>query len=388
LGYELQLHSFEYILEDHQDMENSQNFATWVEIDLGAIESNIRCVLWLSQTRVMAVVKANGYGHGAVQSARAALRGGATWCGVARLEEALELRRAGIECPILLLGYTPAGRLDEAIANRISLTIWDIDNAQAVAAAGGRIGERARIHIKVDSGMSRLGVQAEDVLQLAAVIPSEGILVEGLFTHFARADELDPISVEAQEKRFNLAIKALENAGLCPELVHASNSAAGLTRPASAYHMVRAGIAIYGLHPSRDRLLPECFTPALVWKTVLSQVKLLPPGRGISYGHTYVTQADELIGTVPVGYGDGFRRTGGNTVLVGGRRVPVLGRVCMDQIMVKLDEVPGAKVGDEVVLIGRQGEARLTAEDLAYTWGTINYEVVCGIGARVPRLYR
>jgi alanine racemase len=369
-------------------MEYGSNLSTWVEVDLGAIENNIRCITRLTRTGVMAVVKANGYGHGAVPVARAAIKGGASWCGVARLEEALELRQAGLDCPILLLGYTPPTRYEETILSHISITVWDIDQARLAASVGLRLGKLARIHIKVDSGMSRLGVQAEDVLQFVSSLPSEGILVEGLFTHFARADEADPSSVQAQEQRFSQAIQSLEASGLCPALVHASNSAAGLTHPDSRHNIVRAGIAIYGLHPSSECMLSGCFRPAMSWKSVLSQVKILPAGRGVSYGHTYITQAQERVGTIPVGYADGFRRTAGNIVLVGGRRVPVIGRVCMDQIMIQLDSVPDARPGDEVVLIGEQGEARLSAEDLAHIWGTINYEVVCGIGPRVPRLYK
>jgi alanine racemase len=169
--------------------------------------------------------------------------------------------------------------------------------------------------------------------------------------------------------------------------VHAANSAASLTRPSAYFNLVRAGIAIYGLHPSPQCPLPTDFRPALQWKTVLSQVKNLPPGRGVSYGHIYTTQADERIGTLPVGYADGMRRTSGNLALVGGKRVPVIGRVCMDQMMVQLNGVSDAKAGDEVVLIGKQGEESLFAEEVAGNWGTINYEVTCGLAARVPRLY-
>jgi alanine racemase len=372
----------EYIL-----MTNREKYSTWAEVDLGAIENNIRCLIHLTGVQVMAIVKANAYGHGPVPVARAALRAGATWCGVARLEEALELRQAGLDCPILLLGYTPPGRLDEAVANRVSMTLWDVEQAHAIAAAGQRVGEPARVHIKVDSGMGRLGVQAEEALVLLSSLPAENLMPEGIFTHFARADEADPKATEAQERRFNLAVQALEAAGLLPPLVHACNSAASLTRPPSRFNIVRSGVATYGLHPSAECLLPDCFFPALAWKTVLSQVKVLPAGRGVSYGHTYITRRDERIGTVPVGYADGYRRTIGNMVLVGGQRVPVIGRVCMDQIMLQLDSSPQSRAGDEVVLLGSQGEGRLTAEDLARTWGTINYEVVCAIGARVPRLY-
>lgn len=368
-------------------MMNLTDHSTWVEVDLAAIENNIRRLAQLNNVQLMAVVKANAYGHGAVPVARAALQAGAAWCGVARLEEALELRRAGLDCPMLLLGYTPPGRLDEAVASRVSLTLWDMDQAQAAAAAGRRVGEPARVHIKVDSGMGRLGVQAEDVLSLVGSLPPADLLFEGIFTHFARADEADPAATEVQEQRFNLALQALEATSSLPPLVHASNSAAGLTRPSARFNIVRAGIAIYGLHPSTECPLPDSFLPALAWKTVLSQVKVLPAGQGVSYGHTYITQRDERIGTAPVGYADGFRRMTGNVALVCGQRVPVVGRVCMDQIMLQLDDVRLAQAGDEVVLIGKQAEVCLSAEDLARIWGTINYEVVCGIGARVPRLY-
>ncbi|MFO7622892.1 MAG: alanine racemase [Anaerolineales bacterium] len=368
-------------------MPNSTDYSTWVEVDLSAIENNIRRLIQLSGVQLMAVVKANAYGHGAVPVAQAALRAGAAWCGVARLEEALELRRAGLDCPILLLGYTPPDRLDEAVASRVSLTLWNVDQAQAAAAAGQRVGVPARVHLKVDSGMGRLGVQAEDVLSLARSLPPADIQFEGVFTHFARADEADPAATEAQEWRFAGALEALQASGRLPPVVHASNSAAGLTRPKARFTLVRAGIAMYGLHPSAECPLPDGLLPALTWKTVLSQVKVLPAGRGVSYGHTYVTQGAERIGTAPVGYADGYRRTTGNVALVGGQRVPVVGRVCMDQIMLQLDGVRLAQAGDEVLLIGQQAGACLRAEDLAQIWGTINYEVVCGIGARVPRLY-
>ena len=368
-------------------MTNHGQYSTWVEIGLGAIENNIRALLRISGVQVMAIVKANAYGHGAVPVARAAIRAGATWLGVARLEEALELRRAGLEAPTLLLGYTPPDRFDEAVASRLSLTVWEVDQIKALEAAGRRVGEPALVHLKVDTGMSRLGVQAEQVVSLLNQFQSTDIHVEGIFTHFARADETDPGPTTLQEERFQGALQSLQSAGRKPALLHACNSAAGLTRAAGRYNLVRAGIAIYGLHPSVECPLPESFIPALSWKTVLSQVKVLPAGRGVSYGHIYITQKEERIGTVPVGYADGYRRTVGNVALVGGQPVPVIGRVCMDQIMLQLDKVPQARAGDEVVLIGRQAEASLAAEDVARIWGTINYEVACGIGARVPRLY-
>jgi alanine racemase len=233
-----------------------------------------------------------------------------------------------------------------------------------------------------------LGVQPEATLELAAQISrAPNVIFEGIFTHFARADEAETATTEIQENQFLMVLGKLAEAKIGPEWIHASNSAASLTRPSAHFNLVRAGISIYGLHPAPDCRLPSSFSPALTWKTVISHIKVMPPGRGISYGHVYVTQKHEQIGTLPAGYADGYRRAAGNVVLVAGQRVPVVGRVCMDQVMVNLDSVPEAMPGDEVVLIGKQGDVHITAEDVADAWGTINYEVVCGIGPRVPRLY-
>jgi alanine racemase len=369
-------------------MNCCDQFSNWVEIDLSAIEANARCLRYLAGSEVMAVVKANAYGHGAVRAARAALLGGARYLGVARLEEALELRQAGLDCPALILGYTPLARLEEAIIRQISLAFWDQEQLEAIKAAAERAGKPARLHLKVDTGMSRLGVGVEGALNLAyQAACAPGVIYEGLFTHFARADEPEAAATAEQEGLFLTLVDQLAGAGLRPPLVHAANSAAALSRPSASLDMVRTGISLYGLHPSPDCLNPPALRPALAWKSVLSQVKTLPPGRGVCYGHEYVTRSTERIGTVPVGYADGFRRAKGNTVLVGGQPLPVVGRVCMDQIAVQLDRVPDAKPGDEVVIIGSQGEGRLTADDVARTWGTINYEVVCAIGSRVPRIY-
>ena len=369
-------------------MSNINNYSSWAEIDLDAIRNNVRFVAQLTQVPVMAIVKANGYGHGAVPVARAALEGGAAWCGVARFEEALELRNSGLECPILLLGYTPPGKYSEAIEKQISMTVWDEKQCNALAEAACKLKIPAKLHVKVDTGMSRLGVQVEQAAKLIEALNSnKNILFEGLFTHFACADDIDPQSTDKQILLFNNLIAELSSKNLLPKLIHASNSAGIYRRLDARYNLVRLGIALYGLQPSKEWQLPPEIHPALTWKSVLSQVKLLPANRGISYGHTYFTQKEEKIGTIAVGYADGFRRTTGNVVLIHGKRAPVVGRVCMDQIMVNLDNIPEAKAGDEVVLIGKQGDACLTAEEIAGLWNTINYEVVCGIGARVPRIY-
>jgi alanine racemase len=287
-----------------------------------------------------------------------------------------------------LLGYTPPERLDDALTSRVSLTVWNAEQIEQASQAANRTGRTARLHLKVDTGMSRLGVQAGDAPALAQrLVSTPDVILEGLFTHFAKADESDPATTQSQESLFQNVLHSLESSGIQPELVHAANSAASLTRPSAHFDMVRAGIAIYGLHPSEECPLPETFRPALSWKSVLSMVKVLPPGRGLSYGHEYFTQKNERIGTIPVGYADGFRRTPGNQVLVGGQLAPIVGRVCMDQVLVQLDGVPQAREGDPVVLIGEQDGERISAEQVAKTWGTINYEVVCGIGPRVPRIY-
>ncbi len=366
----------------------NNHYSNWLEIDLTAIADNTRQCLKRTGVAVMAVVKANAYGHGLVPVARAARRAGAGWCGVARIDEALELRQGGVEGPILVLGATPLGRMQEAVAAQVSMAVWEAEQVEGAQAAAARAGQPARLHLKVDTGMTRLGIEPGGAVALARrIAAAPGVDFEGIFTHFARADERDSHPTAAQEALFREVIDGLQAGGLRPRLIHAANSAAGLTRPSAWFDMVRVGIALYGLDPSQECRLPEGFRPALGWKTVLTQIRRTPPGRGVSYGHTYVTRSEERIGVAPVGYGDGYRRVPGNRVLVGGREVPVVGRVCMDQIMVLLDAVPQARVGDEVVLIGEQGGRRITVDDLAECWGTFNYEVVCGLSARVTRLY-
>lgn len=363
-------------------------YATWVEIDLEALSSNVRWLAQTTQKSVMAIVKANAYGHGSVQAARAALHGGATWLGVARLEEALDLRSAGIQAPLLVMGYVPVERMIDAIRQKISLTVWESTQIQAAASQAALTGDQAHVHLKVDTGMSRLGVQIDQAGTLAQMISStSGVLLEGIFTHFARADEYEQQPTERQERLFFELLDSLHTQGIQAPWIHAYNSAASLWRSSNRVNLVRPGISIYGLQPSDECALPDAFRPALSWKAVLSQVKTLPPGRGVSYGHEYFTRAAELIGTIPVGYADGFRRNKPNEVLVGGKRVPIVARVCMDQVMVQLDAVPNAHEGDEVVIIGWQGEQKITAEQVAARWDTINYDVVCGISARVVRVY-
>ena len=367
---------------------NTAAYSTWLEIDLAAIRQNVSELRRISAVPVMAIVKANGYGHGMVEAGRAALQGGASWLGVARIEEALGLRAAGITQPILVLGYTAAQRCAEAVEHDIRLAVFDVDLAAAYASEAARLGRRLRVHAKFDSGMGRLGVFPEQgVLFVRRLMELPGLELEGAFTHFARADEPQADTTDWQLQRFQSLLSELGQAGLRPALVHAANSAAALYFPAARLDMVRSGIAIYGLDPSAEAPLPETFRPALTWKARLTGVKILPPRHGVGYAYRYTTRADERIGTVAVGYADGLRRRVGNYALVRGQQVPLAGGVCMDQIMLQLDEIPAACAGDEVVLIGRQGQAVIRAEDLGREWNTVNYDVVCGLQARVPRIY-
>ena len=366
----------------------TQAYSTWLEVDLGAIKHNIKEIKKMTHTQVMAVIKANGYGHGVLQVAKAATEAGATWCGVARMEEALNLRSAGVKSEVMVLGYTPPVMIPEAVQHDIHVAIYDIDMARAYEAYARKVVGKLKAHLKIETGMGRLGMppnQAADFL--SAHRNNDAIEIDGIFTHFARADEPQSGSVENQLSIFNQLLDQLRKVGVCPEFVHAANSAAVMNFPQSYYDMVRPGIAIFGLDPSPDTRLPEGFKPALTWKARLTSVRTLPPGHGVSYGSVYVTSEEERIGVIPVGYGDGFRREMGQQVLVRGKPVDIVGRVCMDQCMLQLDSVPEALRGDEVVLLGQQGDQKITAGDLAKRWGTLNYEVVCGLADRLPRVY-
>ena len=368
---------------------DTKAYSTWLEVDLGAIKHNINEIKKMTQTQVMAVIKANGYGHGVLAVAKAVTEAGATWCGVARMEEALNLRFAGIQSNIMVLGYTPPVLIPEAVRNNIHVAIYDLDMARAYAAETKKTSGQLKAHLKVETGMGRLGMPPDQVLEFTSEYQQHQLIhIDGIFTHFARADEPGSGSVEGQLSIFNRILDQLRQVELAPPLVHAANSAAVINFPEAYFDLVRPGIAIFGLDPSPDNPLPKSFRPALSWKARLTSVRTLPPGHGVSYGSVYVTSEEERIGVIPVGYGDGFRREPGQQVLVNGQRVDVVGRVCMDQTMLQLDRVPDAVVGDEVILLGQQGDQRITANDIAACWGTLNYEVVCGLADRLPRLYQ
>jgi alanine racemase len=367
---------------------------TWLEIDLSAIAQNTRRTKELvgSEVEVLASLKADAYGHGALRVARTVLRNGASWLGVATVSEAQPLRDAGIRAPILVFGYTAPWQAREAARLDLRATIYGMESAQALSRAAQDLGRAVAVHVKIDTGMARLGLRAEDVGSIVAFFEAlraqPALTVEGIFTHFATADSADQTYARRQLARFHTVLAALEARGLRPPLVHAANSAATLTLPESHFQMVRPGIALYGLSPSDEVRLPAGFRPALAFKTQVAQVKEIPAGEGVSYGATYVTTAPTRIAVLPVGYADGFRRAPANwgEVLVRGRRAPLVGRVCMDQSMIDITLVPGVRQGDEVMLIGRQGDDELTAEAVADRLGTIAYEVVAELLARVPRV--
>ena len=366
---------------------------TRVEISLDALRHNLLAFRQLlpQQIRIMAVVKADAYGHGAVQVAKEAEACKADYLAVAFLDEAVQLREAGIRMPILVLGYTPPEAVATAIRLGVTMTVFSDEVLEAIARhADDR--RPVNIHVKVDTGMGRLGLPTEEeaVRFIERAMAIRGIYVEGIFTHYANADERDKGYTYEQYRRFQRIIDHFKHRRIEFPFVHAGNSAAAIDSPELACNMVRLGIGLYGLYPSAEvnhrRIRLE---PVLSWKTGVIMRKQLPPGSGISYGTVYRTTGYEEIATLPVGYADGFSRrlSGQAEVLIRGRKVPIVGRICMDQCMANVTSVPGANVGDEVVLIGRQENEQMTADDLARLLGTINYEVTCMISHRVPRVY-
>ena len=364
---------------------------TYVKIDLDIIRSNFEAVAKKTGVPVMAIVKADAYGHGAVQVARL-LEGKCAFFGVSSMLEALELRQAGLKTPILILGQTPVSAFPLAIREGIRPTIFHYDSAVALSEAAREVGMEAPFHFAVDTGMSRIGFQATeesaDICARIACLP--GLKPEGIFSHFATADCADLSRSRVQAKRFDAFCAMLEARGIHVPIRHMNNSA-GLMNFDSHYEMVRSGIVTYGLYPSEEvapELLP--LEPALTWHSRVTHVKTLEPGREISYGGTFVTARPTVVATIPVGYADGYRRSlsGKFYVLIHGKRAPILGRICMDQMMVDVTDIPDVRLNDRVVLVGRDGEEVITMEAIAAAADSFNYEFVCGISRRVPRLYR
>ena len=363
---------------------------TCVRIDLDAIESNIDAIRSRTGVDVMAIVKADAYGHGAVQVARL-LQDKCAFFGVSSILEAMELRQAGLTTPILILGHTPVSAFPALIKHRIRPAIFHYEDAAALSGEALRQGVTAPFHFAVDTGMSRIGFQAteEEADICAKIARLPGLFPEGIFSHFATADCADLTRAKAQAARFDEFVAMLSRRGVEIPIRHLNNSA-GLMNFNTHYEMVRSGIVTYGMYPS-DEVCPETLPirPALQWHSRVTHVKTLPAGREISYGGTFVTTKPTRVATIPVGYADGYRRSlsGRFHVLIRGKKAPILGRICMDQMMVDVTDIPETQLNDRVVLVGRSGEEEITVEQMAQALDTINYEVVCGISRRVPRLY-
>lgn len=372
----------------------------WVEVDLDAVRANVTALAAVAKpAALMAVVKADGYGHGAVPVARAAIGAGAAWLGVALVEEGMALREDGIDAPVLVLSEPPPPAAPAVVAQRLTPVVYTVAGiealAKAVAQAGS--GEPLGVHLKIDTGMHRVGcAPAEAVAVAGALAHRDELSLEGVCTHLAVADEADDPYTRAQLDTFDAVLAELEAAGVRPGLRHAANSAALLGFPRSCYDLVRAGIAVYGIPPAPTLTGRVRLQAALSFKARVAHVKTLDAGDRVSYGLRYRLPRKARIATVPVGYADGVPRNlaaAGGEVLVGGRRRPIAGTVTMDQLMVDMGDDP-VELGDEVVLIGRQRDvaagtvAEITATEWAERLGTIAYEIVCGIGPRVPRGYR
>lgn len=373
----------------------------WAEIDLGAVAANVSGLRRITQQDavVMAVVKADGYGHGAIEVAQTALKNGAEQLGVARTHEGVALREAGIDAPILVFGHTAPADAGLLWRYDLAQSVSSVQTAERLAEAARQAGEVISIHVKVDTGMGRLGLLPDcgrpgsgpgPVEEVIAIDRLTGIIVDGVFTHFAAADSADKTFARFQFDLFMTFLDRLRRSGFEPRLRHAANSGAIIDMPETHLDLVRPGISLYGLYPSpevdRNRIT---LTPAMTLKSRIVHLKSVPAGFQVSYGMTYETQAPTRIATVPIGYADGIQRRLSNNgwMLVGGRRAPIVGRVCMDLTMLDVGEIDDVAPGDEVVVMGRQGEAILSADDMAGLLGTINYEVVFTNRDRIPRVY-
>ena len=361
-------------------------------IDLDALDHNFREVVRCAEgQQVLAVVKARAYGHGAVAVSKRLLRLGADMLGVALVEEGRELREAGIDAPVLVMGATFPEQAEEMVSLKLTPAIFSLSVAQALSEAAYRRRTTINVHVKIDTGMGRIGIAPEDAPeQIAALQKLRNISVQGLMTHFADADLRDKQFASRQMDRFEALLKALEARKIKVPVRHAANSAAVLDFHRAFFTMVRPGLMLYGYNPLEEGALGADLRPVLSLLTRIAFIKKVPQGVTISYGRTFTTKRESAIATLPIGYADGYSRGLSNRgeALVRGMRVPVVGRVCMDMCMIDVTDVPAAREGDDVALIGSQGGERITADDIAAKTGTIAYEVLCGISSRVPRIYQ
>ena len=363
------------------------------DIDLDAIHENVVNAKALTKpgTKLMTIIKADAYGHGAVMVAQT-LEDVADAYGVAILEEGIELRQAGINKPILILGYTPAPLYSAMIKYDIATAVFEYDMAKKMSDTAEKMGKKAKVHIKLDTGMSRIGFKQDDeslaVIKKIAELP--GIEIEGCFTHFATMDEKDKTKAMKQFERYMDFVKRIEDAGIKIPVKHVSNSAGIIEKPEVNLDMVRDGICVYGMYPSEEVDKTKLnLTPAMEIKSYVSFVKTLKAGVEIGYGGTYTTTGETVVATIPVGYADGYSRALSNRgrVLIKGKSFPIIGRICMDQFMLDVTDIPDVKNEDEVILIGRDGDECITMEEVGGLSGRFNYEFACDLGKRIPRVY-
>lgn len=375
-------------------MEYKLNRA-WAEIDLDAIAHNVREIKAFTGKRVemMGIVKADAYGHGVLEVIRTLLDNGVTQLAVSMLDEAIQIRQMGIKVPILILSYTDPARAEEIVLHDVTQTVFCHDLALALSAASVKLGRKVKIHIKVDTGMTRVGFMPgySAVKKIIEIGKMPGLIIEGLFTHFASADENEKEYTMMQFERFMSVCSELGRVGIHIPVKHVCNSAAIIQYPEMHMDLVRPGVILYGLYPSlqvdREKI---CLKPAMTLKANVIMVKDVEPDTCISYGRTFCTSRESRIATIPIGYADGYTRLLSNKgqVLVNGEYAPIVGNVCMDQCMIDVTDLTHeVHVGDEVVLFGNQGGASIQVEEVAADIGTINYEVVCIIGKRIPRVY-
>ncbi len=373
---------------------SKKNMRTYVEVSLPAIIHNIQQVKKRvpEDVKVMAVIKSDGYGHGAVEVGTA-LRNSVDYFGVAAIEEAIELRCAGLMLPILILGYTMHGKYDDVVRHDVAQTIYNFEDARLLSEMAGMCRKIAKVHIAVDTGMTRIGYvpNAASVEEIKRISELPYVEIEGIFTHMSCADEKDKNHARMQMQKFQNFIHLLENNDVQIPVKHICNSAGIMDFEGPYYDMVRSGIITYGLYPSEEVNKSNInLRPAISWYAHVVHVKTAMAGEGVSYGATYVTKRPTKIATISVGYGDGYPRSLSNKgcVLIHGKRVPIIGRVCMDQLMVDVTELADVKVEDLVTLVGIDGEEQITVEEIANLSGSFNYEFICDIGKRVQRVYQ
>lgn len=365
----------------------------WAEINLDNLAHNIKEIKRVTKaTEIIGVVKADAYGHGALDIAPTLLENGVTRLAVAVLNEAVELRRGGIQCPIMILGYTPPNLIDLLIKYDIEQTVYSYDLAKKISEKALEENKIGKIHIAFDTGMGRIGFlpREEDISEVERISKLPNIKIEGIYSHFSTADEKDKNYTYEQLKKFNWFYNILQKRGIQINIRHIANSAAIIDMPETHFEAVRPGVILYGYYPSEEVDKTKVYLkPVMSLKTNIVHLKKVPIGEYISYGRKFRTERESIIGTLPVGYADGYTRSLGEDakVIINGKLVPVVGRICMDQCMVDLTNVPDVNLGDEVILMGEDSELKMTADELASILGTINYEVLCMISRRVPRVY-